>query len=377
MKLYIDQKLYDATSKWFSYAYLGTTHEYRPCHYSENGGFNDGAYVTADDSLWTIDIPESPQSILALIIPSMSVLKSPPLDLRHTAISFSLRGDELQLYGATCYFWVVTFLPTSTRWHYTSQPLAVPSGKWSELQTVVLKPIEELWHCSLNLRGPRIPLDDTLGLCMSFGFSFVGFSEKVTGKLSLSEFTIHKNLNTHLEYFANFHDFKGWLTLSRSQGCQIPAPTAIHGRAVMLREENYLVLTAQGSTYMYLAFVRRTDATKRIPLHNSMFFFMLGKESVPVDYKGGNMHFFLENTQTETIWILRQPIHQSISMGALPIGDNEDDWFRLTGTAPLRSVMAGGVNEFGYDYIGLMAVGVTAVPTGNWTLSEFSISQQS
>jgi len=378
MKLYIDHQLYDATPKWQSYAYLGIgSHEYRPCRYFESGGFNDEAYVTADDSLWTIDTPASPQSILALIIPSMLWTKSPPMDLRHTTISFSLRGDDLQLYGATCYFWIVTFLPASTRWHYTSQPLTIPEGKWSELQTIVLNPRESLWHCSFSMKNPRVSLNDTLDVCMSFGFSFVGFSEKVTGKLSLSEFTIHKNLNTRLEYFANFHNFRGWFTLSRIQGCQIPAPIDAAGR-ITLKDENYLVLTTvQGMTYMYLAFVPRLDSTKGISLYNSLLFFMLGlRGASPMDYKQGNMHFFLENTQTETIWILRQPVNQEITMGRLLLRDNESDWFRLTGNAPLNSVMAGGANKFGYDYMGLMLVGVTAIPTGNWRLFEFSLSQQ-
>jgi hypothetical protein len=274
MKIYIDHQLYDATSKWHSYAYLGTTHEYRACRKSENGGWNNGAYVTADDSLWTIDTPESPQSILALMIPSTLMLKSPPLDLRYTAVSFSLRGDNLQLYGASCYFWVVSFVPTSTRWHYTSQPLIVPEGKWSELQTLVLSPKEDAWHCSFSLQQPRTPLNDVLGLCMSFGISFMGFSEKVSGNISLSDFTIHKNLSTQLEYFANFNNFSGWLTLSSSQGRQIPAQIGSYGRHLVLKDENYLVLrTEQGINYMYLAFVRRTDSTKNIPLNDSVFFF--------------------------------------------------------------------------------------------------------
>jgi hypothetical protein len=386
VKIYIDQQIYDATYGWNSYAYLGEgSDEYRPCHHSENGGLNDAAYITADDSQWTIDTPESPQSILALIMPSTLSVKIPPLDLRNTTVSFSLRGDNLQLHGATCYFWVVTFLPTSTRWHYTSQPLNIPEGKWSNIQKITLKPKEELWHCSFSLANPRVSLNDTLEVCISFGFSFVGFSEKVTGKLSLSEFIIHKNLNTHLTYSANFQDFKGWLALSRSQGCQIPAlvePTDIPNRMIIrLSDENYLVLTtAQGMTFMYLAFIRRTDSTKEILLHNSSFYFMIGRDKFatsPMDYKQGNLHFFLENTETNTIWILRPPISQNITMGILPqLTDNERNWFQLTGNSPLRSVIAGGRYKLGYDYMGLMLVGVTDVPTGSWKLGEFSISQQ-
>lgn len=380
MKIYIDQQVYDVTSKWHSYAYFGpNSHEYRSCHYSEDGGLNNEAHVTADDLLWTIDTPECPQSILALIMPSMLELKIPPLDLRRTTISFSLRGDNLQLHGATCYFWVVTFLPTSTRWHYVSQPLVIPEGEWSKLQILTLTPEENLWHCSFSLREPRVSLNDTLGFCASFGLSFVGFSEKVTGKLSLSEFTIHKNINTNLAYFANFHNFRGWLTLSRSQGCQIAAPIDIKGRVIMLGDENYIVLTtAEGMTYVYLTFVKRVDSAKDIRLDNSILYFMLGWKEIaptpPIDYKQGNMYFFLENTATNSIWIFRQPINQEITMGKLPLKNDRNDWFRLTGSASLGSVMAGEKDEFGYDYMGFMLVGVTGIPTGHWTLAEFSIS---
>jgi len=389
MKIYVDEQVYDATYGWTSYAYLGEgSDEFLPCHYSENGGLNNGAYVTADDSQWTIDTPESPHSILALIIPSTLSVKIPPLDLRNTTISFSLRGDNLQLHGATCYFWVVTFLPTSTRWHYTSQPLNIPEGKWSNIQKITLNPREELWHCSFSLANPRVSLCDTLEVCTSFGFSFVGFSKKVTGKLSLSEFTIHKNLNTHLTYSANFQGFKGWLALSRSQGCQIPAPiepTDIPNRMIIrLSDENYLVLsTAQGVKFMYLVFIRRVDSMRDIKLKNSSFFFVLGVLSrasstdIPyISYNQGNVYFFLENTQSNTIWVLRQPIAEGVRMGMLPqFQDDETDWFRLTGTASLSAVMAGSSHEFGYDYMGFMLIGVTDVPTGYWILAEFLISQ--
>ncbi len=386
MKIDIDRRIYDATSKWSSYNYLGEgRHEYCPCHYSEEGGVNNAAYVTVDDSLWTIDTPESPHSILALIIPSLLDITLPPLDLRDARISFYLRGDELQLHGASCYFWVVTFLPATTRWHYTRYPLQIPEGQWSELQELTLNPQEELWHCSFSFADPRIPLDETLEICTSFGFSFVGFSEKVTGKLSLSEFTIHKNIDTRLTYSANFNHFNQWWTLSCKQLCQIPAPIEpilkMDRDIIMLHDENYLILsTAQGVKFMYLVFVRRVDSMKDIQLKKSSFFFTLGQDpfavTPPISYNQGNLYFFLENTQSNTIWVLRQPIAEGVRIGMLSqFQDDETDWFRLTGTASLSAVMAGSSHEFGYDYMGFMLIGVTDVPTGHWILAEFLISQ--
>jgi len=380
MKIYIDKKLYDFTSQWYSYAYYGIgSHQYLACHYAESDGFNGNSYITADDSLWTIDTPEEPESILALIIPSMLELKLPPLDLCNVPISFSLRGDNLKLYGAKCYFWIVTFLPMSTRWHYVSQPLHIPEGQWSELQTLTLIPNNELWHRSFALDEPSASLKDTLGLCMSFGFSFVGFSEKVTGKFSLSDFTIHQNLDTRKTYFANFHKFNKWLALNRSRGCQVSAPIDVYGRVIMLNDDNYVVLaTNYGIAYVYLTFIKRIDSIADMQLQHRTVYFMLGwKEMSPkpaADYKQGNMYFFIENTLSNTIWVFKQPIHQSITLGSLLLEDNEDNWFRLTGNAPLGAVMAGGSDKFGYDYFGFMLIGVKATPTGYWTLAEFSIT---
>jgi len=381
MKILIDQEVYDMTPEWCSYVYLGTdSHRFSRCAYAGTGGFSDKAYITADDSQWTIDTPESPESILALIIPGTMTIKLPPLDLRNTKISFALRGDNLQLHGAKCYFWVVTFLPKTTRWHYLSQPLNIPEGEWSELQMLNLIPEQKLWHCSFSLSERAIPLADTLTTCMSFDFSFIGFTQKVTGKLSLSEFTIHQNLDTNHSYFAAFHNFSKWWTLSRDLARQIPAPVGSVENALVLHDENYLVLQIENKLFMYLAFVKRVDSTRFIQLHNKTFFFVLdmldwhdSTSSSLINYQRGNMHFFIENTSTNTIWITRQPIRQGISIGRFPLYDNENYWMRLSGNAPLNSVMAGESHEFGYDYLGFMLVGIQDTPTGYWRLAEFYI----
>jgi|GEM_PF-1802963 len=382
MKIFIDQEVYDMTPEWCSYTYLGTgSHRYSRGTYAGTGGFHDKAYITVDDSQWTIDTPESPESILALIIPTVMDINLPPLDLRNVKISFSLRGDNLQLYGAKCYFWVVTFLPKTTRWHYTSQPLDISEGEWSELQTLDLTPDEKLWHCSFSFSEQAIPLANTLNICMSFGFSFVGFSQKVTGKLSLSEFTIHQNLDTNHSYFAAFSTFSKWWTLNRDLVCQISAPVMSVKNILMLHDENYLVLQIENKLYMYLAFVKRIDSTRAIQLHNKTLIFILdmldwhnSASSSLINYQRGNMHFFIENTLTNTIWLLKEPIPQGISVGKVPLYDNENYWTRLAGNAPLNSVMAGESHEFGYDYLGFMLVGIQDTPTGYWRLAEFYIS---
>jgi len=69
-------------------------------------------------------------------------------------------------------------------------PLKVSDGQWGERQTFVLKNDETLWHRSWSGR-PQNPgsLDQVL-TGDSYGFSFVGFSEEVTGKFSMDEFQI-------------------------------------------------------------------------------------------------------------------------------------------------------------------------------------------
>jgi len=378
MKIQIDSQTHDSTAQWYSYAYLGVdSHEYMPCQYSATDGVNGAACVTADDSLWTVDTPESPRSILALILPTVLEAKLPPLDLKNISVSFYLRGDDLQLFGAQCYFWIVTFSPYTTRWHYTHYPLEVPEGRWSAQQTLVLNPDESLWHCSFSAETPRVPVQEALTCCHSFGFSFVGFSEKVLGKLSLSEFVIHKNLDTQLTYFANFHRFRHWLTLDRNQGCQVSAPVDVDGRVILLNDENYAVFKSQEISYSYLAFVGREYSTRQIPIEGRIFYFMLGWQEVTpkplISYMGGSMHFFLGNSTTSTIWIMRQPIDEKITLGRLSLHEDEATWFRLSGNVPLSMVFAGAAHQYGYDYLGLMLVGVKRTPVGHWALAEFAI----
>ena len=59
---------------------------------------------------------------------------------------------------------------------------------WGEKLTFVLKNDEKLWHRSWEPNPSK--LSDILQNCHSYGFAFVGFSEKVTGKFAMDEFVI-------------------------------------------------------------------------------------------------------------------------------------------------------------------------------------------
>lgn len=164
-------------------------------NWQKDDGVNNSGYVWAHQAHWSTDVPEQPISILPLIFYRRWIGKE-PIDLREATVSVYLRGDDLQLYGAACYFWA---LSPGTRWHLTSQPLEIADGRWAaEPNRFSLKNDESLWHCSYNSEahwhdsyppgGPN--LDIVLTNTWSYGFSFVGFTSEVHGKLSMDEFEI-------------------------------------------------------------------------------------------------------------------------------------------------------------------------------------------
>lgn len=180
---------------WFIYDYElhndGVPAHLNRAHWEHAGGVDGGGFIWADDRGWTIDTPESPHSILALFH-YRHWRGLVPLDLRDAEVSLHLRGDSLDLKGGHCTFWVVTERTAKhSRWHLVATPLAVPEGRWSSLQTLVLANEEASWHHSWNHRSAVNPrLDEVLGSVNSFGIAFVGFESKVMGRVSLDELRI-------------------------------------------------------------------------------------------------------------------------------------------------------------------------------------------
>ena len=163
--------------------------------WQKEGGVNNSGYIWADQSRWSTDVPERPISILSLIFYRGWIGKD-PLDLREAKVSVYLRGDDLHLYGAKCYFWVHA---PGTRWHYKGRPIEISNGCWaSEPTHFTLKNDESLWHRSYSSEerwyrsyppgGPS--LEAVLADTWSYGFSFVGFDREVQGRLSMDEFEI-------------------------------------------------------------------------------------------------------------------------------------------------------------------------------------------
>ena len=61
--------------------------------------------------------------------------------------------------------------------------------KWGPPEHFVLVNDESLWHRSWA--PSKTSLNDLLKNSASYGFSFVGFSEEVTGKISMDQFEVH------------------------------------------------------------------------------------------------------------------------------------------------------------------------------------------
>jgi hypothetical protein len=183
---------------WFSYDYHGCIRAGRNIYYlaewEPSGGVGDTGYIWTDYHVWSADTPESPVSMLPLITYRRYVGLD-PVDLRNARVSVYLRGDELRLDGALCYFWVVGRGKegrSSGRWHLTSNPLSISDGGWAaEPNVFTLSNDESLWHRSWASNPERPPtLDDLLGDCGSYGFSFVGFKELPHGRLAMDELEI-------------------------------------------------------------------------------------------------------------------------------------------------------------------------------------------
>ena len=156
--------------------------------WERTGGIDGGPYIWADENRWSTDTPENPMSILPLIL-YRSWIGGDSLDLRDAEISVYLRGDNLQLNGAKCYFWVNK---GGVRWHMGGSPLTISEGEWaSEPNTIILHNDETHWYRSWENHPSKVtPLDDVLSIVTSYGFSFVGFGQEPRGKLSLGRFEI-------------------------------------------------------------------------------------------------------------------------------------------------------------------------------------------
>ena len=180
---------------WCSYDYHASVVSERNIFilttWEEHGGPENAGYVWTDHTRWSADTPEIPLSILPLLF-YCSWVNEDPIDLRNAWVSVYLRGDNLQLDGVNCLFWVHGAVDgVQGRWHLGSRPIAVSEGSWSsEPVRFALPNDESLWHQSWSQDGQPKQLSQILGAAHSYGFSFTGFSSEVKGRLSMSQFEI-------------------------------------------------------------------------------------------------------------------------------------------------------------------------------------------
>jgi hypothetical protein len=189
-KIWIDD-FEELNGQWVSYDYQVTSDAniFFPASWSPKGGVEDSAHIWVDSSRWAIDALEKPHSILALLTytewahPMWSTY-----DLGGATIEFYLRGESLNLLGASVYFWL---LDKNGRWHKTSSPLRVGEGTWLKNSVYIDPNASEQngWHNSWNY-SEKVRLDPTN--IRSFGISFTGFpqGEPATGKIALDKFHI-------------------------------------------------------------------------------------------------------------------------------------------------------------------------------------------
>lgn len=178
---------------WCSYDYHasmvgGGTNIFVLTTWVSDGGVDNAGYVWADQNRWSADTPERPLSILPLLF-YRSWIGADPIDLRGAEVSVYLQDQNLVLDGARCLFWVQT---AGTRWHLASRPIPVPEGAWpSQPARLTLEVDESFWHRSWAGDPQRaLSVEDLLANAESYGFSFVGFTAEVTGRLCMSAFSI-------------------------------------------------------------------------------------------------------------------------------------------------------------------------------------------
>lgn len=367
---------------WGSYEYIGPEDAFHQVRFEEEGGPGGIPAIRADDSMWSIDTPESPHSILALLYYPFWVLE-PLYDLRDATVQFYLRGDGLDLKGGQCFFWVHTATLGSTRWHYTDCPLDICDGCWESPIRLELNPNQDYWHRSfVSDPAHGRDLSTTLKACASFGISFLGFSEKVTGSLSLSGFEITAHMKPTWPYNADFSaSGNSWLTVSRRQGKQVAMQSqTIRDRVELIPDQlislayntdDFLPITDLEPPFAYLGFVHTASSTEGEDLRNAFLYARQFCQNL--DLKNGTLHFFVEHAASGTRWVFRAANIQESGTITMLLRPEEKYWYRLTGTAPLESVLAGARGEFGYTYIGFLAMAPQAAPSGGWGLYQFSL----
>jgi hypothetical protein len=161
---------------WHAGARDGGGNTFYPASWSSEG------YAWVDDSRWRIDWPEQPPSILALVNHfAWHGMCRNGIDLRGAAISFDLRGIDLDLKGGHADLFVNDL--NGAR-HKIAQPLALSNDRWSHNEVI----IDDTGWASSWQNGNDADVDpfDITG----FGIAFRGFGTEPSGRLAIDNVVI-------------------------------------------------------------------------------------------------------------------------------------------------------------------------------------------
>ena len=183
----------DLMDGWYAYDYrAGLDVEPAVNVFHESTRVDDAVWV--DDRRWSIDDPESPPSVLALVRyekwdTSSGIVRTAHTvgdDLRGRAVCFDLQGVDLDLRGAEVTFWIMSS-SVAQRWH-TTIPIRVGDGEWVSNRVEV---DDGRWRNSWRHDPATMPaLSVVLERANSYGVGFVGFDGEPTGQLGMRDFRV-------------------------------------------------------------------------------------------------------------------------------------------------------------------------------------------
>ena len=178
---------------WCSYDYQSAVRAGRNifilAEWQATGGVNNSGFIWSDHHVCSPDTPEDPISVFPFVI-RRNWVNEGPIDLRNAEVSVYLRGDELQLFGSRCVFWIESGY---TSWHLDSHPLEISHGEWDSKPNVfTLKDDESLWHHTWSRNPDNVrSLPDALAECRSYAIQLVDFKATPKGRLAMDELQIN------------------------------------------------------------------------------------------------------------------------------------------------------------------------------------------
>ena len=179
------QDFSDGFGRWVSYDYHGGVHQSQNTFYPAS--WHEDGYIWTDASRWRIDTPETPHSILALLVyPKWLAIdeRAHTLDLNGATVRIDVDASQLDLKGGTAHLFVNS---RGGRWH-SQEPLEL-GDDWTTNEIDV---DSAEWFRSWDDTSEGSDGQPQLGEVYSFGVKFIGFPHGIepTGVLKLDNVVI-------------------------------------------------------------------------------------------------------------------------------------------------------------------------------------------